>query len=54
MRTFETIIGLMHPQPSPSVTLVQHQSAMRMDKSYAASANAMIWAITDARKAVGA
>lgn len=50
MKTFENIIGLMSPQPSPSVSLKQHCSAMRMDDRFAFTFNRLVYAITDAKK----
>lgn len=47
---FEDVIGLMRPQPALSVSLQQHCSAMRMDRSYSWTYNQLMFANSKARK----
>lgn len=50
IQKFENIINLAHPQPSPSATLNQHCSAMRMDHSYNCTINKLNYALAELLK----
>jgi hypothetical protein len=52
MTKFESLIGLMHGNGPGSGTLAQHCSAMRMDGLFAWTSNQLLYALTDARRAV--